>query len=69
VALAAYDAERRPATSAVVQMNRTNPPDAILREVQQRSGDRPFASIDDVMSRAEIEAMLARYRQVTGNTR
>ncbi len=50
-------------------MNRTNPPDAILREVQERSGDKPFASIDEVMSRSEIEALLSNYRQVTGNVR
>jgi 2-polyprenyl-6-methoxyphenol hydroxylase-like FAD-dependent oxidoreductase len=68
-ALLEYERERLPATAAVVRMNRTNPPDAILREVQLRSGDRPFASIDEVMSRAEIEGMLSNYRQVTGNVR
>ena len=68
-ALAAYESERLPATAAVVRMNRTNPPDAILREVQMRSGDKPFTSIDDVMSRTEIEALLSNYRHVTGNVR
>lgn len=68
-ALVEYERERLPATAAIVRMNRTNPPDAILREVQERSGDRPFRSIDDVMSRAEIDAMLSNYRQVTGNVR
>ena len=37
-ALKAYEAKRLPATSAVVHMNRTNPPDAILREVFERTG-------------------------------
>jgi 2-polyprenyl-6-methoxyphenol hydroxylase-like FAD-dependent oxidoreductase len=68
-ALVEYQFERLPATAAVVQMNRTNPPDAILREVQTRSGDKPFRSIDEVMSRSEMEELLSRYRQVTGNVR
>ena len=34
----------------LVLMNRGNPPDAILREVWQRSGDKPFARIEDVIS-------------------
>ena len=68
-ALVEYELERLPAPAAVVRMNRTNPPDAILREVQERSGDKPFASIDEVMSQSEIEALLANYRQVTGNVR
>jgi 2-polyprenyl-6-methoxyphenol hydroxylase-like FAD-dependent oxidoreductase len=68
-ALAAYEHERLPATAAIVRMNRTNPPDAILREAQMRSGDKPFRSIDDVLSRADIEALLSNYRQVTGNVR
>ena len=68
-AFAAYESERLPATAAIVRMNRTNPPDALLREAQMRSGDKPFRSIDDVMSRDEMEALLANYRQVTGNVR
>jgi 2-polyprenyl-6-methoxyphenol hydroxylase-like FAD-dependent oxidoreductase len=68
-ALAAYEHERLPATAAIVRMNRTNPPDAILREAQMRSGDKPFRSIDDVLSRADIEALLSNYRHVTGNVR
>src|ERR1051325_2356685 len=68
-ALVDYQFERLPATAAVVKMNRTNPPDAILREVQLRSGDQPFRSIDEVMSRREMEDLLSRYRQVTGNVR
>jgi len=40
-----------------VLTNRTNPPDAILREVFQRTGDRPFGVIDDVISRDELVAL------------
>jgi 5-methylphenazine-1-carboxylate 1-monooxygenase len=67
-ALADYAAERLPATAAVVLRNRSNPPDAILREVWQRTGDTPFARIEDVISAAEIAAMSEGYKQVAGYT-
>ena len=38
----------------IVLTNRTDPPDAILREVFERTGDRPFDAIDDVISREEL---------------
>ena len=65
-ALRAYEAERLEPTAAIVRTNRSNPPDAIIREVWQRSGDRPFARIEDVISREELTALIDRYRQVAG---
>ncbi|MGH3170136.1 MAG: flavin-dependent oxidoreductase [Trebonia sp.] len=65
-AFAAYEARRRPATTAVVRANRTNPPDAILREVYQRTGDRPFGQIEDVISVAELEEIIASYKRTAG---
>ncbi len=65
-ALTAYEAARLPATAKVVLTNRTMPPDAILREVKLRSGDRPFARIEDVISREELAAMSEGYKQVAG---
>ncbi|MGH3367211.1 MAG: flavin-dependent oxidoreductase [Nocardioidaceae bacterium] len=65
-ALQEYDAERVEVTSKVVRMNRANPPDAILREVHERSGDRPFCRITDIISEAELEAIGNRYRAVAG---
>jgi 2-polyprenyl-6-methoxyphenol hydroxylase-like FAD-dependent oxidoreductase len=65
-ALRAYDDQRREATAAVVRLNRTNPPDAILREVYERTGDKPFERIEDVMSAADFERVLGRYRSVAG---
>lgn len=65
VALRSYERARLPATAMVVQMNRTNPPDAILREVYQRTGDRPFERIEDVISRSEMMNLLATYRRAT----
>lgn len=64
-ALAAYEAQRLPATAAVVSMNRTNPPDAILREVYVRTGDKPFGRIEDVIAADELAAILNEYRRVT----
>ena len=64
-ALRAYERTRLPATAAVVRMSRTNPPDAILREVYERTGDRPFEQIADVISRHEMTSLLESYRRVT----
>jgi 5-methylphenazine-1-carboxylate 1-monooxygenase len=68
-ALAAYEQQRLEATTRVVLANRANPPDAILREVFLRSNDRPFAAIDDVISRDEIVALSESYKQVAGYSR
>jgi 2-polyprenyl-6-methoxyphenol hydroxylase-like FAD-dependent oxidoreductase len=65
-AFAAYENQRLEATTRVVLTNRTNPPDAILREVFERTNDRPFASIDDVISRDELVALSDGYKQIAG---
>lgn len=66
-ALEAYEQRRRPATSAVVLANRTNPPDAVLREVYERTGDQPFERIEDVISHDELVALSNSYKRVSGN--
>ena len=66
-ALDAYDACRREVTANVVWMNRKNPPDAILREVYMRTGDKPFRHIDDVISAQELAALSEGYKRVTGS--
>jgi 5-methylphenazine-1-carboxylate 1-monooxygenase len=65
-ALAAYEKQRLEATTRVVLANRTNPPDAILREVFQRTNDRPFNAIDDVISRDELVALSEGYKRISG---
>jgi 2-polyprenyl-6-methoxyphenol hydroxylase-like FAD-dependent oxidoreductase len=65
-ALQAYEDERRPATTRVVLTNRSTPPDVILREVWERTGDRPFESIDDVISADELARITQRYNDVAG---
>ena len=57
---------RGPATANVVLANRNNPPDAILREVWQRSGGQRFERIDDVISATELQAISDRYKKVAG---
>jgi hypothetical protein len=46
--------------------NRRSPPDAILREVYERSGNQPFKDIDSVISQRELKALSDRYKQVAG---
>ena len=65
-ALAAYEKQRLEATTRVVLTNRTNPPDAILREVFLRTRDTPFAAIDDVISREELVALSEGYKRIAG---
>jgi flavin-dependent dehydrogenase len=65
-ALEAYEAKRLPATTQVVLTNRKAPPDAILYEVYKRTGDKPFRSIDDVISREELVALSESYKRVAG---
>ncbi|AEY85496.1 FAD dependent monooxygenase [Streptomyces hygroscopicus subsp. jinggangensis 5008] len=64
-AWAAYESERRPATSAIVLANRKTSPDALLREVYERTGDRAFDNISDVISPDEMETVLQQYRLLT----
>jgi len=68
-ALKRYETARLGPTSNVVLENRRNPPDAILREVYQRTGDRPFQRIDDVISADELRALSERYKRVAGYDR
>ena len=65
-ALKEYEGMRLKAANDLVLMNRTNPPDAVLREVWQRSGDKPFARIEDVISNAEMVALSETYKKVAG---
>jgi len=68
-ALEAYEGARLEATSNVVKANRSNPPDAILREVFERTGDRPFVRIDDVISPQELSALSDSYKRIAGYDR
>jgi 2-polyprenyl-6-methoxyphenol hydroxylase-like FAD-dependent oxidoreductase len=65
-ALKSYEEQRLKAANDVVLANRANPPDAILREVWKRSGDRPFARIEDLISGEELAALSENYKRVAG---
>ena len=68
-ALSAYEKQRLEATTRIVLTNRTNPPDAILREVFERTKDKPFSAIDDVISRDELVALSEGYKRIAGYSR
>lgn len=61
-----YERTRLKAANDLVLMNRANPPDAILREVWKRSGDKPFARIEDVIANSEMVALSDAYKKVAG---
>jgi hypothetical protein len=65
-ALSAYEKQRLEATTRIVLTNRTNPPDAILREVFERTHDKPVGAIDDVISRDELVALSEGYKRIAG---
>ena len=65
-AFAEYESLRLGPTTNVVLTNRANPPDAILREVYLRSGDKPFARIEDVIAPDELRALSEGYKAVAG---
>jgi 2-polyprenyl-6-methoxyphenol hydroxylase-like FAD-dependent oxidoreductase len=65
-ALKAYEAMRLPATSRIVLQNRTAPPNIIVDTVEQRTGDKPFDNLDDVISREEMREMFERYQKIAG---
>ena len=61
-----YEKERLPKTTAIVQANRTNPPDAILREIYERSGDKPFKSMTDIITKDELYELSDQYKKIAG---
>jgi 2-polyprenyl-6-methoxyphenol hydroxylase-like FAD-dependent oxidoreductase len=65
-AFASYEKQRLGTTTRIVLTNRSNPPDAILREVFQRTHDRPFTAIADVISRDELVALSEGYKRIAG---
>jgi 2-polyprenyl-6-methoxyphenol hydroxylase-like FAD-dependent oxidoreductase len=66
VALHQYDDLRCDVTGRVVLANRANPPDAILREVFERTDDSPFDDIDEVIRPDELRAISDAYKRVAG---
>ncbi|HCN72211.1 MAG TPA: flavin-dependent oxidoreductase, partial [Pusillimonas sp.] len=65
-ALKEYDRQRVKATTDVVLLNRSAPPDTVLKEVHERTGGAPFERIEDVISRDELLEITNRYKSVAG---
>ena len=65
-ALKAYESARLPAANKVVLMNRTAPPDAILKLVHERSGGKPFENLNELVSPDELAAITDRYKVAAG---
>jgi 5-methylphenazine-1-carboxylate 1-monooxygenase len=65
VAIAAYAAQRRPATAAVVQSNRQAGPHRCQDLVEERAPDG-FAELRDVVSQREVEDIAGEYKQIAG---
>lgn len=65
-ALRSYEAERLPQTSEIVRMNRRQGPDVILDMVHERA-PRGFESLDQVVPRDELAAIVGRYKAMAGH--
>jgi 2-polyprenyl-6-methoxyphenol hydroxylase-like FAD-dependent oxidoreductase len=64
-ALAAYEAERRPATTDLVMLNRRNGPEQVMQLVEERAPGG-YAVVTDVLSQQELEDIAANYKRVAG---
>ena len=64
-ALLAYEAERRPATAAIVLANRKNGPEQVMQAVEERA-PAGFTKIEDVLSAEELEEAAAGYKRIAG---
>jgi 2-polyprenyl-6-methoxyphenol hydroxylase-like FAD-dependent oxidoreductase len=64
-AVTAYDAERRPATAAVVLANRQEGPLQVQNIVEERAPNG-FSNLDEVVSRQELEEIINRYKRGAG---
>jgi 2-polyprenyl-6-methoxyphenol hydroxylase-like FAD-dependent oxidoreductase len=64
-ALAAYEAERRPATTDLVMLNRCNGPEQVMQLVEERAPNG-YNVVTDVLSQQELEDIAANYKRVAG---
>ena len=65
VALAAYQEARIGPTAAIVRANRNQGPEQVMQLVEERA-PQGFDDLDAVVSRQELEAIAARYKQIAG---
>ena len=67
-ALKAYEANRIPTTSAVVEANRGDGPDYLLEIVAERAPE-PVGNIHSIITQKEIDDIGAKYKKITGYDR
>ncbi len=65
-ALRAYEKARLETTATIVRTNREHPPDYIIMKVDELTGGKPFANIDDVISQDELRALSDNYKRIAG---
>src|SRR4029079_14121072 len=63
--LVAYEAERRPATTDLVMLNRRNGHEQVMQLVEERAPDG-YKVVTDVLSLKELEDIAANYKRVAG---
>jgi 2-polyprenyl-6-methoxyphenol hydroxylase-like FAD-dependent oxidoreductase len=68
-ALIAYEAARSGPTARVVRTNREQPPDYLIRRVEELVGDCPFDDLERHISRAELQGLSDAYKRVAGFAR
>jgi 2-polyprenyl-6-methoxyphenol hydroxylase-like FAD-dependent oxidoreductase len=64
-ALAAYEAERLPATAAIVRLNRTGGPERVVDFIGARA-PQGFARLQDVAEEAEVATIVQGYSRISG---
>jgi hypothetical protein len=64
-ALLAYEAERRPATTQLVMLNRGNGPEQVMQMVEDRA-PAGYGRIEEVLSVAELDDAAAGYKRLAG---
>ncbi|HLY99162.1 MAG TPA: flavin-dependent oxidoreductase [Candidatus Angelobacter sp.] len=64
-ALAAYDAQRRPATAKIVESNRKAGPEVCMEIVEERA-PQGFSSLDDVITQTELQEISKKYKVAAG---
>ena len=65
-ALKCYEAQRAPVTAAIVQANRTRPPDVINLRVEELNGDKPFTDLNSLISQQELQRLSNEYKEIAG---
>jgi 2-polyprenyl-6-methoxyphenol hydroxylase-like FAD-dependent oxidoreductase len=65
-ALAEYEKARLAVTSRIVRTNRQYPPDYINIKVDELTGGKPFANIDEVISQEELKQIAENYAKIAG---